>query len=132
MNTKLSGGENLGEVVSFLEPASDFNKSKVSWKGPWGQGRGRPTSETELPSSSLYLFTGNEFVQHNARQLCRVYPSALRTDSSNFHPQELWNAGCHMGEEVAGTGRKGVEDQLMGSKFSSGNRAGGCFKGALG
>lgn len=50
-------------------------------------------------------FTGNEFVQHNAWQLSRVYPSGLRTDSSNYNPQELWNAGCQMGEEAAGMGR---------------------------
>lgn len=33
-----------------------------------------------------------------------------------------------MGEEIAGTGRTGVEDQLMGSKFSSGNGAGDVLK----
>lgn len=52
------------------------------------------------------LYTGNEFVQHNAWQLSRVYPSGLRTDSSNYNPQELWNAGCQMGEGVAGTGKR--------------------------
>lgn len=47
-------------------------------------------------------FLGNEFVQHNARQLTRVYPSGLRTDSSNYNPQELWNAGCQLGEGAQG------------------------------
>ncbi|KAH0513455.1 1-phosphatidylinositol 4,5-bisphosphate phosphodiesterase delta-4 [Microtus ochrogaster] len=54
------------------------------------------SSFSESKARHLVKEAGNEFVQHNARQLCRVYPSALRTDSSNFHPQELWNAGCHM------------------------------------
>lgn len=42
--------------------------------------------------------TGAEFVLHNARQLSRVYPSGMRTDSSNFNPQDMWNAGCQIGE----------------------------------
>uniref|UniRef100_A0A8D0AEC9 Phosphoinositide phospholipase C n=1 Tax=Sander lucioperca TaxID=283035 RepID=A0A8D0AEC9_SANLU len=36
------------------------------------------------------------FVHHNCRQLTRVYPSGFRTDSSNFNPQEMWNAGCQI------------------------------------
>ncbi|KAL6082158.1 hypothetical protein STEG23_027333 [Scotinomys teguina] len=54
------------------------------------------SSFSETKARNLIREAGNEFVQHNARQLCRVYPSGLRTDSSNFHPQELWNAGCQM------------------------------------
>uniref|UniRef100_A0A8D0AFE0 Phosphoinositide phospholipase C n=1 Tax=Sander lucioperca TaxID=283035 RepID=A0A8D0AFE0_SANLU len=38
----------------------------------------------------------NLFVHHNCRQLTRVYPSGFRTDSSNFNPQEMWNAGCQI------------------------------------
>ena len=45
-------------------------------------------------------------MQHNTWQLSRVYPSGLRTDSSNYNPQEFWNAGCQMGEGVVGTGKK--------------------------
>lgn len=55
-------------------------------------------------STSIPL-TGNEFVQHNATHLSRVYPSGLRTDSSNYNPQELWNAGCQMGKEAAHSGQ---------------------------
>lgn len=51
------------------------------------------------------LFAGNEFVLHNTWQLSRVYPSGLRTDSSNYNPQEFWNAGCQMGEGAVGTGK---------------------------
>uniref|UniRef100_A0A4W3HJI4 Phosphoinositide phospholipase C n=1 Tax=Callorhinchus milii TaxID=7868 RepID=A0A4W3HJI4_CALMI len=36
------------------------------------------------------------FVCHNTWQLSRVYPSGFRTDSSNFSPQEMWNAGCQI------------------------------------
>ncbi|XP_031223823.1 1-phosphatidylinositol 4,5-bisphosphate phosphodiesterase delta-4 [Mastomys coucha] len=54
------------------------------------------SSFSESKAKNLIKEAGNEFVQHNARQLCRVYPSGLRTDSSNFNPQEYWNVGCQM------------------------------------
>ncbi|XP_035161588.1 1-phosphatidylinositol 4,5-bisphosphate phosphodiesterase delta-4 isoform X3 [Callithrix jacchus] len=54
------------------------------------------SSFSETKAKRLIKEAGNEFVQHNAWQLSRVYPSGLRTDSSNYNPQELWNAGCQM------------------------------------
>uniref|UniRef100_A0ABI7YRF4 Phosphoinositide phospholipase C n=1 Tax=Felis catus TaxID=9685 RepID=A0ABI7YRF4_FELCA len=54
------------------------------------------SSFSETKAKSLIKEAGNAFVQHNAWQLSRVYPSGLRTDSSNYNPQELWNAGCQM------------------------------------
>ncbi|XP_046498919.1 1-phosphatidylinositol 4,5-bisphosphate phosphodiesterase delta-4 isoform X4 [Equus quagga] len=54
------------------------------------------SSFSETKAKSLIKEAGNEFVQHNVWQLSRVYPSGLRTDSSNYNPQELWNAGCQM------------------------------------
>ncbi|XP_019493771.1 PREDICTED: 1-phosphatidylinositol 4,5-bisphosphate phosphodiesterase delta-4 isoform X2 [Hipposideros armiger] len=54
------------------------------------------SSFSETKARRLIKEAGNEFVQHTAWQLSRVYPSGLRTDSSNYNPQELWNAGCQM------------------------------------
>ncbi|XP_045436396.1 1-phosphatidylinositol 4,5-bisphosphate phosphodiesterase delta-4 isoform X5 [Pipistrellus kuhlii] len=54
------------------------------------------SSFSETKAKNLIKETGNEFVLHNAWQLSRVYPSGLRTDSSNYNPQEFWNAGCQM------------------------------------
>ncbi|XP_036885022.1 1-phosphatidylinositol 4,5-bisphosphate phosphodiesterase delta-4 [Sturnira hondurensis] len=54
------------------------------------------SSFSETKAKSLIKEAGNEFVQHNTWQLSRVYPSGLRTDSSNYNPQEFWNAGCQM------------------------------------
>uniref|UniRef100_A0A8D1DYJ1 Phosphoinositide phospholipase C n=1 Tax=Sus scrofa TaxID=9823 RepID=A0A8D1DYJ1_PIG len=54
------------------------------------------SSFSEAKAKSLIKESGNEFVQHNAWQLSRVYPGGLRTDSSNYNPQEFWNAGCQM------------------------------------
>jgi hypothetical protein len=34
------------------------------------------------------------WMQHNVRQLSRVYPKGLRIDSSNYDPMPMWAAGC--------------------------------------
>uniref|UniRef100_A0A671TA04 Phosphoinositide phospholipase C n=1 Tax=Sinocyclocheilus anshuiensis TaxID=1608454 RepID=A0A671TA04_9TELE len=39
---------------------------------------------------------GSDFVLHNTRQLTRVYPSGMRTDSSNYSPVDMWNMGCQI------------------------------------
>ncbi|XP_069472948.1 1-phosphatidylinositol 4,5-bisphosphate phosphodiesterase delta-4 [Ambystoma mexicanum] len=60
---------------------------------------GRPYEMSSFPESKarkLAKEAGTEFVCYNARQLCRIYPSGLRTDSSNYHPQDMWNVGCQM------------------------------------
>ncbi|TNM94347.1 hypothetical protein fugu_002523 [Takifugu bimaculatus] len=53
-------------------------------------------SFTESKARKHLREAGAEFVYHNSRQLTRVYPSGFRTDSSNFNPQEMWNAGCQI------------------------------------
>ncbi|XP_029487555.1 1-phosphatidylinositol 4,5-bisphosphate phosphodiesterase delta-4-like isoform X1 [Oncorhynchus nerka] len=55
------------------------------------------SSFSESKARKLAKDTGAEFVRHNSRQLSRVYPSGMRTDSSNYNPQELWNVGCQIG-----------------------------------
>ncbi|KAL7831503.1 hypothetical protein SRHO_G00310060 [Serrasalmus rhombeus] len=54
------------------------------------------SSFTESKAKKHIKDAGAEFVHHNARQLTRVYPNGIRTDSSNFNPQEMWNAGCQI------------------------------------
>ncbi|XP_038862618.1 1-phosphatidylinositol 4,5-bisphosphate phosphodiesterase delta-4-like [Salvelinus namaycush] len=54
------------------------------------------SSFSESKARKLAKETGAEFVRHNSRQLSRVYPSGMRTDSSNYNPQELWNVGCQI------------------------------------
>lgn len=41
---------------------------------------------------------GPALVRYNARQLSRVYPLGLKMNSANYNPQEMWNAGCQLGE----------------------------------
>lgn len=90
-----SSGEKLGEMLG---------RGVRLVGGTLGPGKGEHPPHFHL--STYALFTGNEFVQHNIWQLSRVYPSGLRTDSSNYNPQEFWNAGCQMGEGAVRTGKR--------------------------
>ncbi|XP_043115233.1 1-phosphatidylinositol 4,5-bisphosphate phosphodiesterase delta-1b isoform X1 [Puntigrus tetrazona] len=38
----------------------------------------------------------NDYIHHNIDKLSRIYPSGVRTDSSNYNPVPLWNAGCQI------------------------------------
>ncbi|KAL2081528.1 hypothetical protein ACEWY4_023381 [Coilia grayii] len=60
---------------------------------------GKPYEMSSLSESKARKYikdTGTEFVQHNSRQLTRVYPGGIRTDSSNYCPQDMWNVGCQI------------------------------------
>ncbi|KAM6934380.1 1-phosphatidylinositol 4,5-bisphosphate phosphodiesterase delta-4 [Xenentodon cancila] len=54
------------------------------------------SSFSESKAKRLSREAGTEFVQYNTRQLSRTYPSGLRTDSSNYNPQDMWNVGCQI------------------------------------
>ncbi|NXG22463.1 PLCD4 phosphodiesterase, partial [Grallaria varia] len=54
------------------------------------------SSLSEAKARKLIRDAGNEFVRHNAWQLTRIYPSGMRTDSSNYSPLEMWNVGCQI------------------------------------
>ncbi|XP_070770198.1 1-phosphatidylinositol 4,5-bisphosphate phosphodiesterase delta-4 isoform X1 [Enoplosus armatus] len=54
------------------------------------------SSFSESKAKRLAKDAGADFVQYNSRQLSRIYPSGLRTDSSNYNPQEMWNVGCQI------------------------------------
>ncbi|XP_039596246.1 1-phosphatidylinositol 4,5-bisphosphate phosphodiesterase delta-3-A-like [Polypterus senegalus] len=54
------------------------------------------TSFSEGKARRLVRSSGGHFVQHNSRQLSRIYPSGLRAHSSNYNPQEMWNVGCQI------------------------------------
>ncbi|XP_034559310.1 1-phosphatidylinositol 4,5-bisphosphate phosphodiesterase delta-1-like isoform X2 [Notolabrus celidotus] len=40
--------------------------------------------------------SANAYIHHNVEKLSRIYPAGSRTDSSNYNPVPLWNAGCQM------------------------------------
>ncbi|XP_050980692.1 1-phosphatidylinositol 4,5-bisphosphate phosphodiesterase delta-3-A [Labeo rohita] len=54
------------------------------------------SSFSESDASKLIKESGKLFVRHNSMQLSRIYPSGQRVQSSNYNPQDMWNAGCQM------------------------------------
>ncbi|XP_029766358.1 1-phosphatidylinositol 4,5-bisphosphate phosphodiesterase delta-4 [Terrapene carolina triunguis] len=75
------------------------------------------------------LAHGNEFVRHNAQQLTRIYPSGLRTDSSNYDPQEMWNVGCQL--VALNVQTAGAEMDLCDGLFRQNARCGYVLKPAF-
>ncbi|KAM6169489.1 1-phosphatidylinositol 4,5-bisphosphate phosphodiesterase delta-1 isoform 2-T2 [Rhynchocyon petersi] len=53
-------------------------------------------SFSENRAFRLLQEAGNSFVLHNMGHLSRIYPAGWRTDSSNYSPVEMWNAGCQI------------------------------------
>ncbi|XP_048373547.1 1-phosphatidylinositol 4,5-bisphosphate phosphodiesterase delta-3 isoform X2 [Sphaerodactylus townsendi] len=54
------------------------------------------SSFSERKARKLIKESGNLFVRYNTRHLSRVYPLGLKMNSSNYNPQEMWNAGCQL------------------------------------
>ncbi|KAG8573265.1 hypothetical protein GDO81_012338 [Engystomops pustulosus] len=54
------------------------------------------SSLTESKALKLASESGNSFIRHNSRQLTRIYPDGMRTDSSNYSAVDMWNAGCQI------------------------------------
>uniref|UniRef100_A0A672QHW8 Phosphoinositide phospholipase C n=1 Tax=Sinocyclocheilus grahami TaxID=75366 RepID=A0A672QHW8_SINGR len=54
------------------------------------------SSFSESDALKLIKESGKLFVRHNSMQLSRIYPSGQRVQSSNYNPQDMWNAGCQM------------------------------------
>jgi len=54
------------------------------------------SSISETKAMSLAKQKTNLLVEYHKRQLGRTYPAGSRTDSSNYDPQPLWNAGFQL------------------------------------
>ncbi|KAM3927984.1 1-phosphatidylinositol 4,5-bisphosphate phosphodiesterase delta-1 isoform 2-T2 [Leptodactylus fuscus] len=54
------------------------------------------SSLTESKALKLANESGNSFIRHNSRQLTRIYPDGMRTDSSNYSAVDMWNVGCQI------------------------------------
>eukprot|EP00052_Salpingoeca_macrocollata_P004747 m.43261 g.43261 ORF g.43261 m.43261 type:complete len:1105 (+) comp14423_c0_seq3:89-3403(+) len=52
--------------------------------------------ETKARDLATDPVKGKQFTQRNTRQLARTYPAGFRITSSNYEPQEMWNAGCQI------------------------------------
>ncbi|XP_037382374.1 1-phosphatidylinositol 4,5-bisphosphate phosphodiesterase delta-1 isoform X2 [Talpa occidentalis] len=64
--------------------------------GTPGQAFYEMVSFSENQALRLLQESGNSFVHHNITHLSRIYPAGWRTDSSNYHPVEMWNGGCQI------------------------------------
>ncbi|XP_031665730.1 1-phosphatidylinositol 4,5-bisphosphate phosphodiesterase delta-1 isoform X1 [Oncorhynchus kisutch] len=54
------------------------------------------SSFKERKAMALAEESANSYIRHNVDKLSRIYPSGTRTDSSNYNPVPLWNAGCQI------------------------------------
>ncbi|NXG58800.1 PLCD4 phosphodiesterase, partial [Hemiprocne comata] len=84
------------------------------------------SSLSEAKARKLIRDVGNEFVRHNTWQLTRIYPSGMRTDSSNYSPQEMWNVGCQI--VALNFQTAGMEMDLCDGLFSQNGRCGYVLK----
>ncbi|XP_063069568.1 1-phosphatidylinositol 4,5-bisphosphate phosphodiesterase delta-4 [Engraulis encrasicolus] len=84
------------------------------------------SSLSESKARKCIKDAGTEFVRYNSRQLTRIYPSGMRTDSSNYCPQDMWNVGCQivaLNFQTAGT-----EMDLNDGLFNQNNSCGYVLK----
>ncbi|XP_038156449.1 1-phosphatidylinositol 4,5-bisphosphate phosphodiesterase delta-1b isoform X1 [Cyprinodon tularosa] len=54
------------------------------------------SSFKEGKAMNLAEDSANAYIRHNVEKLSRIYPAGSRTDSSNYNPLPLWNAGCQI------------------------------------
>ncbi|KAJ3611629.1 hypothetical protein NHX12_021644 [Muraenolepis orangiensis] len=54
------------------------------------------SSLKESKAFNLAETSGTAFIHHNMDKLTRIYPAGSRTDSSNYNPVPMWNAGCQI------------------------------------
>ncbi|XP_077592039.1 1-phosphatidylinositol 4,5-bisphosphate phosphodiesterase delta-1a isoform X1 [Stigmatopora nigra] len=54
------------------------------------------SSFKESKAFSLAENSATSFIHHNMDKLSRIYPGGSRTDSSNYNPVPMWNAGCQI------------------------------------
>ncbi|KAJ6636881.1 hypothetical protein lerEdw1_013935 [Lerista edwardsae] len=57
------------------------------------------SSFSERKARKLIKESANTFVRYNTQHLSRIYPLGLKMNSSNYNPQEMWNAGCQLGKK---------------------------------
>ncbi|KAL7865444.1 hypothetical protein SRHO_G00106910 [Serrasalmus rhombeus] len=120
--SKQSLTKELSDLVIYCknEHFNNFEHARI---------HGKPydiSSFSESKARKIIKEAAADFAQHNARQITRVYPSGLRTDSSNFCPQDMWNVGCQM--VALNFQTAGLEMDLNDGLFSQNNRCGYVLK----
>ncbi|XP_054828535.1 inactive phospholipase C-like protein 1 [Eublepharis macularius] len=82
----------LSDMVSICKSVkfTDFESSMKS------QNYWEICSFSESEASKISNEYPEDFVNYNKKFLSRIYPSAMRIDSSNVNPQDFWNCGCQI------------------------------------
>lgn len=82
----------LSDLVSICQSVQyrDFELSMKS------QNYWEICSFSETEASRIANEYPEDFVNYNKKFLSRIYPSAMRIDSSNLNPQDFWNCGCQI------------------------------------
>ncbi|XP_062972827.1 1-phosphatidylinositol 4,5-bisphosphate phosphodiesterase delta-4 [Elgaria multicarinata webbii] len=120
--TKQSLSKELSDCIIYCKsvPFCSFQHSRSHYK-PYEM-----SSFAESKTRKLIREAGNDFVRHNAWQLTRIFPSGLRTDSSNYNPQAMWNVGCQL--VALNFQTAGSEMDLCDGLFSQNGRCGYVLK----
>uniref|UniRef100_F7E2P1 Phosphoinositide phospholipase C n=1 Tax=Monodelphis domestica TaxID=13616 RepID=F7E2P1_MONDO len=82
----------LSDLVSICKSVQ-YRDFEISMKS---QSYWEICSFSETEASRIANEYPEDFVNYNKRFLSRVYPSAVRIDSSNLNPQDFWNCGCQI------------------------------------
>ncbi|XP_037133003.1 1-phosphatidylinositol 4,5-bisphosphate phosphodiesterase delta-1-like isoform X3 [Syngnathus acus] len=87
---KLKLAKELSDMVIYCKSVhfSGFEDANLSFY--------EMSSFKEKKAFRLAEESANAYVNHNVDKLSRTYPAGSRTDSSNYNPVPLWNAGCQI------------------------------------
>ncbi|XP_035527314.1 1-phosphatidylinositol 4,5-bisphosphate phosphodiesterase delta-1b isoform X3 [Morone saxatilis] len=89
---KLKMAKGLSDMVIYCKSVH-FNGFEDARKN---QSFYEMSSFNEGKALTLAEESANAYVRHNVDKLSRIYPAGIRTDSSNYNPVPLWNAGCQI------------------------------------
>lgn len=89
---KIKLAKELSDLVIYCKSVhfSNFEHSRDS------QAFYEMASFKETKAMNLAENSATAFIHHNMDKLSRIYPAGSRTDSSNYNPVPLWNAGCQI------------------------------------
>ncbi|KAG1703694.1 1-phosphatidylinositol 4,5-bisphosphate phosphodiesterase delta-4 [Nymphon striatum] len=89
---ELSVAEELSNIVNVCQS----NKFKTfAYSQKYGKCY-HISSYSETKAINMCKKQYETFIIHNNKFLSRIYPSGVRTDSSNYDPIPMWNAGCQI------------------------------------
>ncbi|KAI4888029.1 hypothetical protein NFI96_034696 [Prochilodus magdalenae] len=91
-NSKIKLAQELSDLVIYCKSVhfNSFEHSKEK------QAFYEMASFKESKAKHFADNAASAFVHHNMDKLSRVYPAGSRTDSSNYNPVPMWNAGCQI------------------------------------